>query len=495
MEAPSTDTKTVKRRALHNINTIRKRCKFNNDNDKSQSTFISELNEYCIEEIFKWLSLDDLNSIGKTCKRLQQLAGQHFQRNYPRSFVKIWHGYPFMMGQNVDGLSEFIQSITIVGWYRKFPKQEYTIVDEQTETEQYHYIKSKLDRSLKQIKFDGCRLTKCKVNEIIPLLNGVKVIQMVECTVVDDLYDCLLKHCVNLERLLIGSTRFLSKCDWLRRKYPKLVHFQLIEEKPFTIKQEELLTFLQLNPNIRSFVAHCWDLEKCIDYLIESKVQLDELTIKNYNLMPTDILNTLHDSGFYKRINIFTTSDLNKATIAVNGVGMLKASIILEPGSDYSYLANVKELWPSWTARMIMRCAINFNFNINIIIDTNNNENVIYQTELVHVAKCMINLERIWLKYLKLINSCDILPFIKYSPKLKEIYIVDGYNYHENLLDLSTWNKERQKLGGACKITILIDDDCYFKTKLSSNSIDLSLITLKRQETYPLTHIDPLCFW
>lgn len=40
-----------------------------------------KLNVDCLNKVFDYLSFDDVHSIGKTCKPMQQVAGGYFQTN------------------------------------------------------------------------------------------------------------------------------------------------------------------------------------------------------------------------------------------------------------------------------------------------------------------------------------------------------------------------------------------------------------------------------
>ena len=43
---------------------------------------ILKLNAICCDDLFEWLSLEDLHSLGQTCKRMQRLTGIYFQENF-----------------------------------------------------------------------------------------------------------------------------------------------------------------------------------------------------------------------------------------------------------------------------------------------------------------------------------------------------------------------------------------------------------------------------
>lgn len=48
-----------------------------------------DLNSNCLKSILKLLPLTDLFLLSQTCKRLHQLAGEHFQRQYPEIRMEI----------------------------------------------------------------------------------------------------------------------------------------------------------------------------------------------------------------------------------------------------------------------------------------------------------------------------------------------------------------------------------------------------------------------
>lgn len=42
---------------------------------------IFKLDIDCFNEIFEYLSMEDVHSVGKTCKTMQQVAGEYFRQN------------------------------------------------------------------------------------------------------------------------------------------------------------------------------------------------------------------------------------------------------------------------------------------------------------------------------------------------------------------------------------------------------------------------------
>ncbi|XP_031631965.1 uncharacterized protein LOC116346169 [Contarinia nasturtii] len=458
--APEKPVTQRKRRKLDNDGTIFKVVR----NKRNHTASILKLNDHCFDQIFDWLSVKDLNSFSKTCTRLQQIGRQYFQRNY-RDLIHFDRKTPCLNNvKYIDSFAGFYQNIVIA------KGDEYKV---------YEYINSHRNQSIKRIKFTNYTLTTHKINNIRHILDGVEVLQLYRCTIADELYECILGHCVNLKNLSIdnGAFELFPENDkWLQKKYPTLEHFELIElthiESQWEPKMDQMLKFLELNPNIRSLSVTSRNLMKFVDLVKETNIRLDELTVTlssqsgQYRIIPyvkqTDLIslvNGLYELGFYKRLNLLNVPRLDKEIVAVNGFKSVYPRIL----DNNVNLDNVKELW--------LKCY--FMNEINKTLDL--------------VAAKLVNLERVWLS--RLLTAADeIAIFVKYAPKLKEIYVDKIYG---KKLDLTTLNKEREKLRGARKVTIYVDEKTFLETKWNNKSIDLSLVTLKRKESYQFKYLYP----
>ncbi|XP_031623105.1 uncharacterized protein LOC116340646 [Contarinia nasturtii] len=507
---PKLDTKR-KRRKLNDVNEENEIDIVIAPNDRNQSTSILDLNEHCFEEIFEWLSVSDLHSFGNTCTQIQQFAGRHLQCNYPTQSVYFCELCPvprFCRSADFEGFEEYFKSIIIKMCLNCNDTTKH-ISDKviKKRNEQYQYINFYCNPPLKCITFIACTLTACDMNNIRTLLNSVEVLRIWNCIVVDDLHECLLQHCVNLKSLFVYMTTFSKNHKWLRQTYPTIEFFELrplellLREK-LHINMTQVLQFLEKNPNIRRFTVYSEHLIECVKSKVKSKslfkrnIQLDELTIKycGNSEIPTTLLNQLYERGFYKRINLLYTID--PVNWDVNGLGMLGAVICLDSVSDYSNLANIKELWPDWIVDRPRRplaqsyvardttgmvAWLKKMDKIEKMYENN------YKNELERLAKCMINLERIWLNK-KYVRHSDILPFVKLAPKLKEIFIFEDL---ETILNLSKLNKNRKRLAGSQKLTIYLNEKQFLMNERGNGRMNLSLIALDRHETYFGKHLNP----
>lgn len=73
-----------------------------------RSVQMFRLNIDCFDEIFDYLSMEDLYSLGETCTRMQQIAGQYFKSHYSNATTfsmahKMctihWHDNGWVKGQ------------------------------------------------------------------------------------------------------------------------------------------------------------------------------------------------------------------------------------------------------------------------------------------------------------------------------------------------------------------------------------------------------------
>lgn len=458
-----------------------KRKKLNNFNENIIPT-IMQLNDDCFDEIFGSLWLSDLNSIAKTCTRLNQVVRSYFKRKYSRGAVNFGAQYPphpIMYGVGVKQFAKIFQCIRIDGCYQKL-SDGYIIIDEEKEMVRYQCIRFYCSPSLKVLRFENCTLTVSKINEIGHLLSNVEAVYIHFCNIVDDFHACLLKYCVNLKRLYIKSSNFLTNCQWMLRSYPNLEYLELD-----CVAFGKILEFIIRNPGIRNLTVNASDFSQYIDLLKNSNISFDDLSIEHYrpHYLPTSLLNELHDRGFYNRLHLCNFLENTANFVGANSLGKIVAHIMLATNSDYSFLANVTEICPGWLYDMRELGNISpTEYEIK--------KQKIYQTELDRVANCMTNLERIlvkkdlWHKF-----RCDILPFIKYAPKLKEIYVYESNELFTQ--DLSILNEERKKMFRAKKVTIYVDQRSFFEIKCRNFPVDLSLIALKCHESHPLMNIDP----
>lgn len=72
--------------------------------DRQSQSPISKLNPDCLDEIFDYLTMDDLYSFGRTCKLMQKIAGNYFKLNYLAATTYSTDREMFTVYSDKDGI-------------------------------------------------------------------------------------------------------------------------------------------------------------------------------------------------------------------------------------------------------------------------------------------------------------------------------------------------------------------------------------------------------
>lgn len=414
----------------------------------------------CCDEIFDYLSLEDLNSFGKTCKTFQKVAGEYFKRNYLSLETFCGKDGTYTSYSNDTGVHD--QRIEISIFNPVIANISYYYQNVQALN--YLQMNCTAFTSLNQIFFVCQSLSEEKVEYFKELLPKMECIRIRNSWIKCDFYENYLKLCTNLKRLSLRSyiERPTQTCGlWLQQSYPKLEHLEMI---PFFSSTVNLLNaFFQRNTNIRSFAARLRDIWINIDEFINSTIKLDTLEIKDIRdseqltmEVICKMLNQLHERGFYKKLH-FHVNDVNQAYSV-----------------HFGALKNLE-----------MLCIKNFTHSYNLIGLTNLKELAILNGAKTNDMEILANhlnaLERL---YIKNATFNDILPFIRRSMNLKKIKVLPKGEAHFNggILNLMMLNDERTKLFEAKKVTIYVPDNIFLKTKWTTKNgdIDLKFVEMRR---------------
>ena len=288
------------------------------------------------------------------------------------------------------------------------------------------------------------------------LFTKLEILELRRCIFDGERFGALIESCINLKRLTLECP------DLPVRKHPTLEHLEF--HRYLALENVELKTFLEQSPNLRSLeinANHLWEIRVSI---LNANVELNDLTIcwNFYLRLDADafvvLLNELYRRRFYKRLHL--TSDLlpHDELPALPGL----VTLYHRAGqADYPLLINVKEF---------------------VIFD--GRDKYINPTPLVNT---LINVEHIFACFA---NIGFILPLIRNLLKLKAIYI---NRFDGNVLDVRALNRERNKLLGAQKVTIYVDEEAYLATKWASKGTTFDLIEIRRRSSNDI--IRPYSFW
>lgn len=413
---------------------------------------IFKLTVDCFDEIFDYLSLQDLCSFGQTCKVIQKMSGEYFKRNYSAA-KKYTHNKGIVIVYNDNTRSHRIEAPTFNPFITSITHR-----DDKVESLRYIDVHSDEFVALSEINFMCIALNDLKIQCLQKILPKIEIIKLTNCSIDGDFYENLLKYCPKLKEIHIEDEKnrpILNEAinPWLLKEYPSLETLHILQSNPCKI--HELCTLLTKNSNIRTFSTSSWCLARNGKELIESKVKLNHLKIfegHNGTRMNMQILclllNKLHEQGFYKYLHM-------KFTL---------------PSQEHFYqMASLYALESLYITILMEVCDLS---RLTSLKDLTLPEAIQAET----LAKNLVNLRRI-----KLFNTKfeDIMTFISHSVKLKEIEI---YIKKVEKFDLIKLNEQRKKLKNASKVMIFVQESVFLNMKWKTKNGDLNLdfIEIKR---------------
>lgn len=371
------------------------------------------------DDVFDWLSVEDVHSFGRTCKALQKVTGEYFKSKYP-SFSVLCESNSYR--NKLRGIPDFMKFLP-----------NYDVEDDDEDEFNEHVIST--CKSLKHVSIFQKHLSTLFIKLLKPILPSLETLDIRECTIDVDIFENILKYCVNLKSLIIEQIEIPFQ------KYPVLQHLFLGIDTRL-----DLNTFFTLNPTIRYLTTELSNIWNMID----SNITLDDLTIEVLKHVDENvfiILNDLHNRGFYKRLHISVEREKWKPQFATL------------PGLNTLYVDDVVVL-P--TISSLKELGI---YDLSAFCDRGLN---------INIPDLCINLERLIIRE----TSADaLMPFIRHSVNLK---MIDINKFEGNVLNISALNKEREKLQGARKVMISVDEEVYLATKWASMQINFSLIGMQR---------------
>lgn len=177
------------------------------------------------------------------------------------------------------------------------------------------------------------------------------------------------------------------------------------------------------------------------------------------------LTNNLHQQGFYKQLHLH----------------ILRSSRI---SND-----QLKHIWAFSSIEKLTLLGLPKNFPVPIVesVKELNSDRILRPFSNIpkKMAMNLVNLERI---NMQRASSNDIWPFICFAPKLTQLRIYQSAFASD--FDYCTFvklNEEREKLAGARKVVIYVEDDFFIKLKWSAK-LNFSLIKLKRIEWCKVEH-------
>lgn len=433
-------------------------------NEESNIGFCS-MDDYCINNIFDWLSIKDLCRLKVTCKRLYLLANEHYQRTYGQ----IKSGY--MKGRS--GIWKSAPNI----YHKAFTSvaQKVLLSDMENESE----MDTILNQNVKCLTFND---NLCKDKDDIQLKNKLRNVKAIKISV---LSDTILQQFMNVEYIalsegltraekLLGVYPTLKQLDWGDHVFDKKENVRRMSKFDIT----EMEDFFQRHPNMKTF-SSC-DANKTTKWLLKSSIKFDDLVLTmlywdvNVDSMIEDV-HSLHRNGQIKKLHVKTQLEKFLFSPKLSTLTFLDG-IKIETTSDFG------------SSDKVINAIISLpNLKFLIFIKSYLLDGYdIYQSHYKLLAQNLDKLEEFHTDAFRCID--DLFPFVRYAKKLKCIFIFsDVYSLRNCTTTLQMLNKVRRQLKDACKLTIYMSETIYLHMKNKSSTNNYGLVEIKRSSSYPMS--------
>lgn len=402
---------------------------------EEQRTEFCSMDDDCIDYIFDWLTLGELCRLRLTCKRLYLLANEHYRRTYTSTINEYFTSFryfnkrAFLNASNISSLCKEIK-----------PNLEYVLI-------WCYYFR---------MKFNDSKDVDSK--EILKNVKGINIRR---------LDDDLLQHFVNVEYIIYEGRRpfFLSG------NYPMVKQFDMTEDiSPF---EPGIVEFFKRNPNIKVFST--FESIYTTQWLIDSGIKFDDLVLMIDQEKSEDVDKIIKNVQF-----LYDKQQIKRLHMIIRW----KSFSFIPKLSKLYFLESVKAGIPilSDDHESINDSILTFTSlpNLKLLQLWNN---AIHIHLLKFLAQNMVELEEIHAKFHQIDH---IIPFVRYSAKLKCIYI-RAILVGDITITIQMLDKERQKLKNSCKLTIYMNEHYYLKMKNNSLTNSCGLVEIKRYDSYPIS--------
>ncbi|XP_055325784.1 uncharacterized protein LOC129579638 [Sitodiplosis mosellana] len=500
-----------------------------------QTAEIFTLNIDCLENIFDYLELQDVCTIGMTCKRMQQVAGKYFQQFYPMHRVMIGRDE---QGDIVESMAKETSSYhlnnssraerhvqghydeSIPGEQDSYPTNFGRFAEDLevfgSDIEVLRYAVENMDKSLKSISLrDFTEYSPIHDEYVAKLVQNVECLtfagacdcnnykeEEIETKYGDDriCYDDILKHCNKLKCLQFS-------CDWnfnIRGKYPQIEH--LIIKHPFEdeyivndFDMSKLKTFLEQNLHIKklSIIAEQPAAVFLLDLLRHIDLKLDELSAVYDRVGDANGYDTYTESEFFHEMlnNLYEQDKYKELELNVSDRAFFELNISIQNVLEITKIEiffNEKD-----EALDFMKSNIDdygdaagwalsdedlFKRRANYIKIPSSLKYLRLKGSICAIDAATLSEGENALEYLRLdgeIESGVLDIFASHSPTLKEI-IYKNDRFDVNELKLATINKNRGNLQNAQKLKIYLPEKHFLQLKWSTIELEYKFVEVKR---------------
>lgn len=407
-------------------------------NVPEQPQYFMKANVDCWENVFDYLSSDDIIAMIQTCKRMQQIGGYYFQQNFPDIPVHWLNNQYVSINGELLQTKYFCNRIQSLRIFRT-PDQVLNVENV---------------GSLKKLYLEFIHLTDIEFSRIKNVLNNIAEIVLYGCTISGVFFDQLLQNTPKMKCLNLVNNTFES--DPLYFKHPTL---QRIKYESQDSDIFEFMNMFQQNPNIKDLTIDDSVLLKGEKVISKLNIRLNRLTVylkdsSNYEGV-ANLLRSMYD--MYNSLHIYIYKESESGLSYGDKLVCMGGNLM---NIDLTHLIHLKEL----------------HFNVVGVVDM--------EPLVMHLTQ----LQRLKLGE----KSFDkLLPFFRHSKTLKAVLLkviktvpLDTINYEA--LNLVALNKAREELGAKQRVVIYASEEIYLKTKWATKNLNLNLVEVVRCE-----RIDP----
>lgn len=429
------------------------------------------LTDDCLEKVFDYIALEDLCSVGQTCKRFHNVAGRYFTDKYPTQTVWLmWD-----KGRIQESVQFIDDNNVLSGCDTNFARyaREFLISGGQNfhnDFEEFRYAASVVGENVKVINFQSVEKLAPGHDEYVKkTVENVENIGFMCCFREDGSYADILKHCKNLINLSIELTDLnmsfstLEGLQWYNRSYPNYDN----------TSTEHLKNFLKQNLHIKKLTTDVHSLQ-LLNLIEELGLKLCELGITLRDEKDDDLkvlcvrLNDLHERGFFKQIKLGTDNyDGNVFRDNIDQIQQIRAlHTITDDRGNFDKLAGFTAAFA--TLSNLKQLSVGF----------------LTADDFELLSQGLVNLERLHLET----NSLDdAIPFIRRLSKLEEVIIGSTCHGTKNLktkINIKALNDERQMIPHARKVTVYLLEREYLRLKWTQNELNYGYIEIKREQGF-----------
>lgn len=392
----------------------------------------------CWEQILDLLSLEDVHSLGGTCKMLNRLAGHYFKTYFPEKIYNLFSNEIRVTSANFNVRPDFYQFIG-----------ELKI----TSGSDVNYIlDANVFSSLKSLRWYYIDLDETQFGRAQSVLKNIENIHSFTRSIAKNTFDQLAIHCPNLVSLIVKSFLGEHLTNFFSQYYPKLEHLEI---RCGNEQADNLEVFLEKHSKLNRLSIDFGFLWANRILLMKMNVQLEVLQVgfEKTNVPHGEIVdcfNVLYNRGFYKKLFLyidFESMDVSNALYELPA--LKKLDVYSDSNIDFSRLTHLNELLV-WKLREI---------------------------DLEKMAKNLAHLERLHI-FCSTID--ELLPFIRHSKRLKELGVICVLRSKIDVADLRFFDEERQKFAGACPISIIVKEGNYLPAKWSTKNLNLNHVKIER---------------